>query len=586
MNKLEWNLQKVFSNNQLFYEEIENIKILVKEINKYKNSELTANLLLTILDKKWKIKELSNNVLIYGSLMYYKNINNNNCIELKRTAEKFNNEVDTALKFIDRKILSLGFKKVCNFIKENPKLNIYKLSLHNLFRLEKHIQSGKTNQKIKENNNNINEQINLYDKLLGNLEYESIIIDGKEVKITPSNFAKYISSRDRKIRQNTYLVINKALQNEKDNFSNLLNAIYGYRIENSILEKYNSVLEKVLFEENINPKIIQKLIKSVNNNLPLIQKYLQIKAELLEIKEPHLYDLNVPLDSNLKINYSLEEAKKIIFNALQPLGEKYLKIVEILFDGHIDAELDENKHQSITFSWNTYSFMNFRGSYVDLKNMIHEIGHIVNYYLSQENQPFIYEDSTIFVGETASIVNEILLNKYLYKNAKNKEEKLFYLSKEIENYFTSVFKQTMYTEFENTLYKTKYKSNLTADIISEMYSNIIKKYYGSHIIYDKTANIEWAMLGHLYRWSYYPYKYATGLLIANIVVDCLLNKHTLSQEDYIIFLSAGSSQYSLELLKILKIDLLSTNIIEDGFNKLLEDIKELDKITSENTSKK
>lgn len=586
MNKLEWNLQKIFSNNQLFYEEIENIKILVKEINQYKNSELTADLLLTILDKKWKIKELSNNVLIYGSLMYYKNINNNNCIELKRTAEKFNNEVDTALKFIDRKILSLGFKKVCNFIKENPKLNIYKLSLHNLFRLEKHIQSRKTNQKIKENNNNINEQINLYDKLLGNLEYESIIIDGKEVKITPSNFAKYISSRDRKIRQNTYLVINKALQNEKDNFSNLLNAIYGYRIENSILEKYNSVLEKVLFEENINPKIIQKLIKSVNNNLPLIQKYLQIKAELLEIKEPHLYDLNVPLDSNLKINYSLEEAKKIIFNALQPLGKKYLKIVEILFDGHIDAELDENKHQAITFSWNTYSFMNFRGSYVDLKNMIHEIGHIVNYYLSQENQPFIYEDSTIFVGETASIVNEILLNKYLYKNAKTKEEKLFYLSKEIENYFTSVFKQTMYTEFENTLYKTKYKSNLTADIISEKYRNIIKKYYGSHIIYDKTANIEWTRLGHLYRWSYYPYKYATGLLIANVVVDCLLNKHTLSQEDYIIFLSAGSSQYSLELLKILKIDLLNTNIIEDGFNILLEDIKELDKIISENTSKK
>ena len=578
--------KKIFSNNQLFYEEIENIKILVKEINQYKRSELTADLLLTILDKKWKIKELSNNVLIYGSLMYYKNINNNNCIELKRTAEKFNNEVDTALKFIDRKILSLGFKKVCNFIKENPKLNIYKLSLHNLFRLEKHIQSGKTNQKVKENNNNINEQINLYDKLLGNLEYESIIIDGKEVKITPSNFAKYISSRDRKIRQNTYLVINKALQNEKDNFSNLLNAIYGYRIENSILEKYNSVLEKVLFEENINPKIIQKLIKSVNNNLPLIQKYLQIKAKLLEIKEPHLYDLNVPLDSNLKINYSLEEAKKIIFNALQPLGKKYLKIVEILFDGHIDAELDENKHQSITFSWNTYSFMNFRGSYVDLKNMIHEIGHIVNYYLSQENQPFIYEDSTIFVGETASIVNEILLNKYLYKNAKTKEEKLFYLSKEIENYFTSVFKQTMYTEFENTLYKTKYKSNLTADIISEKYRNIIKKYYGSHIIYDKTANIEWTRLGHLYRWSYYPYKYATGLLIANVVVDCLLNKHTLSQEDYLNFLSAGSSQYSLELLKILKIDLLNTNIIEDGFNILLEDIKELDKIISENTSKK
>ena len=200
---------------------------------------------------------------------------------------------------------------------------------------------------------------------------------------------------------------------------------------------------------NINIEIINKLIQSVNHNLSLIQQYLKIKSDFLEIEEPHLYDFGVPLDDNLKIKYSLEEAKEIVLNALEPLGGEYIEAVKILFDGHIDAELNENKHQSITFSWNTYSFLNFRGSYIDLKNMIHEIGHIVNYYFSKNKQPFIYEDSTIFVGEIASIVNEILLNRYLAKNASTKAEKIFYLSKEIENYFSSVFKQTMYTEFEN-----------------------------------------------------------------------------------------------------------------------------------------
>ena len=582
MTKLEWNLQEIFANNQSFYDEINNVKQLLEEIKKYESAKLDSTLLLNLLDKKWKIKEKVNNILIYGSLMYYKNINDDECIELKRVAETFNNDVNTILKFIDRKILDLGFEKVSSFIVENPKLEIYKLSLYNLFRLEEHIQSDEINQKIKENSDSINEQLSIYNNLLRDIEYGSINVDGEEVKITSSNFAKYISSRDREIRKQTYFVVNNAFQKKKDNFANLLNRIYGFRIKNSILEKYSSVLEKILFEENINPEIISKLIKSVNNNLGLIQKYLKIKSDLLEIEEPHLYDFGVPLDSNLKIKYSLEEAKEIILKALEPLGQEYIEIVKTLFDGHIDAELNENKHQSITFSWHTYSFMNFRGAYIDLKNMIHEIGHIVNYYLSKKEQPFIYEDSTIFVGETASIVNEILLNRYLYKNANTEEEKIFYLSKEIENYFSSVFKQTMYTEFENDLYKIRTNSELTSEILCERYFNILKKYYGNNITYDEIANTEWTRLGHLYRWSYYPYKYATGLLMASVVVDSLVDKKSLSKDEYIKFLSAGSSQYSLDLLKILNIDLVNTNIIESGFNVMAEDIKELQKVLSLN----
>lgn len=582
MAKLEWNLQEIFVNNQSFYDEINNVKRLIEDVKKYENEELDSTLLLNLLDKKWKIKELSNNILIYGSLMYYKNVNDDECIELKRVAETFNNDVNTTLNFIDRKILNLGFERISSFIVENPKLEIYKLSLHNLFRLEEHIQSDETNKKTKENNDSINEQLSIYNNLLRDIEYGIINVDGKEVKITSSNFAKYISSRDRDTRKQTYFVVNNAFEKEKDNFANLLNKIYGCRIENSNLEKYNSVLEKILFEENINPEIINKLIESVNNNLGLIQKYLKIKSDLLEIEEPHLYDFGVPLDSNLKIKYSLEEAKEIILNALEPLGLEYIEVVKILFDGHIDAELNEDKHQSITFSWHTYSFMNFRGAYIDLKNMIHEIGHIVNYYLSKKKQAFIYEDSTIFVGETASIVNEILLNRYLFKNAITEEQKIFYLSKEIENYFSSVFKQTMYTEFENDLYKIRTNSELTSEILCERYYSILKKYYGDNISYDQIANVEWTRLGHLYRWSYYPYKYATGLLIASVVVDSLVDKKLLSKENYIKFLSAGSSQYSLDLLKMLNIDLVNTNIIEAGFNVMSEDIKELQQVLSLN----
>ena len=578
MAKLEWNLQEIIIDNQSFYDEINYAKQLLKEVEKYKSTDLDSNLLLNLLDKKWNIKEICNNILIYGSLMYYKNVNDDECVKLKRVAEEFTNDVNMTLKFIDRKILDLGVEKVSHFIIENPKLGIYQLALHDLFRLEGHIQSDEINKKIKKNNDKINEQLSMYNKLLSNMEYGRIKIDGEEMKITSSNFAKYISSRNRNTRKQAYFSVNHAFFKKRDSFASLLNQIYGCRIENAILEKYRSVLEKILFEENISSEIINKLIQSVNHNLSLIQQYLKIKSDFLEIEEPHLYDFGVPLDDNLKIKYSLEEAKEIVLNALEPLGGEYIEAVKILFDGHIDAELNENKHQSIIFSWNTYSFLNFRGSYIDLKNMIHEIGHIVNYYFSKNEQPFIYEDSTIFVGEIASIVNEILLNRYLAKNASTKAEKIFYLSKEIENYFSSVFKQTMYTEFENDLYKIKMKSELTSEVLCEKYARIIRKYYGDNVIYDEITNIEWTRLGHLYRWSYYPYKYATGLLMASVVVDSLVDRKTLSKEDYIKFLSAGSSQYSLDLLKIIHIDLINTNVIESGFNVMKEDIKKLQKV--------
>lgn len=580
MEKLEWNLEELFINTESMYKEIEHIKELLKDIEVYKNIELDSKTLLELLNKKWKIKELSNNVLVYASLMYYKNVNDEECIKNKKVAEEFNNEVNALLKFIDRNILDLGLEKVISFIKENKDLEVYKLSLDNLFRLQSHIVGAEEQNEIKENNNRINEELSKYNNLLKSIKYGTISIDGKDIELTSSNFAKYISSRDRETRKQTYFKVNESIKEKLDSFKDILSSIYGFRIKNSNIEKYNSVLEKVLFEENINPVIIEKLIKVVNDNIDLMLKYISIKSNLLSIDKPHLYDLNVPLDNNLKIKYDIEGAKTIILNALEPLGEEYLDIVNILFDGHIDALPNENKHQSITFSWNTYSFMNFRSSYVDIKNMIHELGHIVNYYLSKEKQPFIYEDSTIFVGETASIINEILLNRYLYRNSKTKEEKIFYLSKEIENYITSVFRQAMYTEFEDKLYSIREKEELTESILYDSYKEIVCKYYKDSVEYDDLSFIEWSRLGHLYRWSYYPYKYATGLLIASTVVD-ELDKKELTKEEYIKFLSSGSNKYSLDLLKLLNIDLINTNVLEKGFNVMKSDIEELETLLKE-----
>lgn len=570
---MEWNLEELFKTENDFYNEIENIKRELEKIKQYENIELNKDNLLELLNKKWELKEKSNNVLVYGSLNYYKNIKSEEMINLKTQAEKLNSEVETTLNFIDLKILELGKEKIEQFIKENNNLKTYELYINNLFRMQEHIQDKETNNKIKQNNNRINELLTKYNTLISEMKFDNIEENGEQIEVTNSNYSKLLQSDNENTRRQAYLSVDKRYKEKQIEFFKILKEIYELRIENSKLENYDSVLEKVLMKENIDKKIIDTLIKSVNNNLSLIHKYLKIKSNLNNIENPHIYDFGI--QHNLEIEYPLEQAINIIKETVKQLGQEYIDVVNILLNGHIDTVLDENKHQSITFSWHTYSFLNYKNRYIDLKNLIHELGHIVNYYMSKQKQPFIYEDSTIFVGETASITNEILLNRYLQENSKTKEEEQYYLIKQIENYFLSVYKQTMYTEFESRIYELINKNSLTPQTINEEYINFIKKYYGDNIDYSDASCVEWIRLGHLFRWSYYPYKYATGLMISSILVDELLDTKTLTKKEYIDFLSSGSNAYSLDLLKKLKIDLTNNEVIENGFKVLEKSINKL-----------
>lgn len=574
MANLIWNLDNLFKNEKNCYQEIENVKKQVAKLNNIKINN--SKDLYDLLEKSWQIKKITNDILIYGSLKYYKDVNNGNAIKLKEKVEKFNNEIIYKLKYIDSIILNFGKDKINLMYKENKKLEKYKLYIDNLFRKQEHII---TNDELINNYNLINQYLTYYNKLLYNMQFNNIVVDNKKIDLNISNYGKYLNYKNRNVRKQTFINIDKAYKDKANEYFKILNNIYNLRIKNIKLEKYNSVLEKELFDEKIDSKIIKNLIISVNNKLTLIHKYLFIKSKKLKIKKPHLYDFGVNLSENVP-KYSLDDAIMIIKEALKPLGADYLKVVDILLNGHIDASIDNKKHQSITFSWNTYSFLNYKGTYNDLKNLIHELGHIVNYYLSKQNQPFIYEDSTIFVGEIASITNELLLNKYLYKKAKNKEEKLFYLSKQIENYFTTVFKQTLYTELELQLYNLKANNKLTIKKVSNIYYNLVKKYYGNQIVYDSLAKYEWIRIGHLYRYSFYPYKYATGLMIASIIVDEMF-KNNIELDNYIKFLKSGCSKYPNDLLKELGINLLDLKIFNKGFNILKEDILKLEKLLEE-----
>ena len=576
--ELSWNLKDLFKSNEECYKEIEIVKNLLSDIKKYEKEELNSKILFEMLEQNWNIKERTNRILVYGSLMYYKNINSDECIELKKQVEQFDNKVQTELGFVAQKITEIGEKIILEMIKENPKLEVYKLSIQNLFRVKNHIQNHATNLQIEKNKNDIQEQISKYNELLKNIKFGTIEIDGKEIEITTSNFAKYIAAKNRETRKQTYHIVNQAFMKNGKEFATILNNIYKRRNENAKLENYNSTLEKVLLEDNIDIENISTLINAVHNNLGLLQKYIKIKLKKLKIKDPKFYDIQISLNSGLSMKYTIEGAIEIIKSALKPLGNKYLETLEFLLNGHIDASPEETKHQTITFSWNAYAFMNFRNNYIDIKNLVHEIGHIANYQLSKEKLPYLYEDSTVFIGEIISTVNELLLNHYLYQNAKTIEEKVFYLSKDIENFITTIFSQTMYTEFEKIVYDLKEEQELSAELLSKQFESLLKQYYGDTIDIDDEACIEWTKIGKIYRWSFYLYKYATGLLIASSIADELLKGNSAMKEAYLNFLSAGSSLNPMDMLKLLGIDLKSS--LENGFHMLEDNINKLEELLS------
>lgn len=499
---------------------------------------------------------------------------------MKKSAEQLVSEIDSSLSYIDEMFLKLDQTTIIDFITANKQFALYQFYIDTIFRKRDHMQKDESSQRIKSLKDEINDCLTMYNQLIHSVDLGTMKIDQKEIELQPSNISKYLSSRDRETRRQAYLSINHAYEKKQDNFANILNQIYTDRVAISNLEGYSSVLEKRLVEENINPKIVTKLIASVYEHLNIMQKYLKIKTKLLNIDDPHLYDYGVPLDQDDKKKYSLADAIAIIKQAVAPLGKEYLKIIdELIEQHHIDAALDQSKHQSITFSWSSYSFLNYREAYHDLKNLAHELGHSINAYLSEQNQPYLYSDSTVFIGETASLVNELLLNQYLFQQATNEKEKIFYLSTMIEDYFVKIFKQTMYTEFESKLYEAVQNGvELTASFLKKEFSILQKQYFGEFTTYDNCASVEWSRLGHLYRWSYYVYQYATGFMMASLVTNEIINKKEGFIEKYLTFLSSGSNNDSIELLKQINVDFSNKDMFDHSFLLLEQNISMLQTI--------
>ena len=583
--KYKWDLSSIFKNQKEWLEEYNKVSKDINKINEIKDDIFkSSDNLLNYLKVEEELERRIYKLYFYAHLNFDSDTSDTKYQEDKEKIENLITIFSSLISFFDPMLLKEDKNKIMEFCSSNKELNIYKFRLEEIFRFKDHVLNEKEEELISKFSKILSVPEDIYDTFTdSDLKLGEFESKGKKIELNDSNYSIYIRDNDRETRKNAFELMFKSYSNYENTISNTFRSNVEALELISKLRNYNSTIESALYADNISVDIYNNLIKTVNNNLGTLYKYYDMKKDILGLDELHLYDVYAPLVKNSTKTYSFDEAKELVRNALKVLGEDYIKIIDKAFeDRWIDIYHNENKrsgaYSSGFYDTNPYVLLNYEGNLNAVSTLAHELGHSCHTYLSCKNNPYVYSSYKIFVAEVASTVNELLLSKYLLSISNDKEEKLTILNNLLELVRTTIYRQTMFAEFERDMHELNSKGTiLTKEVLSNNYYELVKKYFGDNVVCDELIKHEWERIPHFY-YNFYVYKYAIGLSCACYIVDGIINKKENALENYIKFLSSGGSDYPANELKIAGIDVSSSEVIESAikmFDETIDEFKSL-----------
>lgn len=564
---LKWNLSEIVDGEKGFTV-IEN-KILSKlDFSKFEGKLADENVLLECLrymdDLEIKLEILG----VYA--MMYRDVDTRNS-----DANALNSRVDnlfvkysSAVSFVTPEITALPEEKLKAIIADE-RFKDYDYQLEQMLKSKPHVLSRDCENILSLGGQVFGGFQEIFTMINNaDLAFPEIEVNGEKTKLSHGMYSVCMDSKDRKVRETAFKAFYKAFRD----VLNTITATYAGNVNKDVFltkaRKYNSCLERALENEDVPAEVYKNLLKYVNGALPTLHKYVKDRKETLGYDEMHMYDMYVSLveDAELKLPY--EEAFKLVKKGLAPLGEDYGKLLQKAHDeGWIDVEETEGK-RSGAYSVGVYGIehpyvlLNYQPTTHDVFTIAHELGHSMHSYKSDAAQPKSKADYKIFVAEVASTVNEVLLLKYLLKNSTDVKLKKYLCSYYLEMIRTTIFRQTMFAEFEYIAHDSAEKGiPLTKDYLNGEYLKLNKKYYGDAVVSDDEIAYEWARIPHFYN-SFYVYKYATGLISAISIAERIYSEGDKAVEDYFRFLSSGASDGPVELLKLAGVDLTKKDAYE------------------------
>lgn len=583
--KYTWDLTLIYKTDEYFEKDYERVSKEINDITRYKGILVkSASNLLGYL-------KLSNELerKLY-KLYYYANLKNDQDTtntkyqamlgKVKNLLTKFE-ELDA---YADPELMSIDYSLIEKYYEEEKELKEYEFVLSNLFRFKKHILSKEVEEVLSSLSNSLNNSSETYELLTdSDMKFGKILDENnEEVELTESNYSVFLHSKDRRVRKE---VFNKILTTYGE-YKNTISSTFAGNVDTlttlAKLKKYDSSLEAALFSDNVDKEVYNNLIKTVKDNLNVLYKYFKLKKDFLKLDEFHLYDQYVDLVEENTKQYTFLEAKDLVIEALSVLGEDYIKNLNKAFDERwIDVYNNKGKrggaYSSGFYDTKPYVLLNYEGTINDVSTLAHELGHSMHTYYSCLNNPYQYSSYKIFVAEVASTVNELLLNFHLL-NKGSKEDKKYILSNLMNLFKATIYRQTMFAEFERDMHNLKEQGGvLTNEVLCDNYYKLNLDYFGPDVVVDDEIKYEWERIPHFY-YNFYVYKYAIGLSCACYIVDNILNKKEYALENYLKFLSSGGSDYPINELKIAGIDVTKKDVIESAikmFDNFIEQFKEL-----------
>lgn len=587
-SEFKWRLEDVYPSDKAFEDALSEAGTYPEKIEAFRGKiAASAEELLAYLRLDDEITEKMRDLLHYANRKSDEDTRVSLYSGYCERTEALLTAINSAAAFAVPEILTISDEKMEQFMREQSGLKLYELSLSRILKRREHILSPAEERIIAMTGEMSNTPSTVF-SMLDNADMkfpDAVDSEGKAHQITHGSYIPLMQSEDRELRRSAFTNLYDTYKSYENTYTAILSGHLKTLAFNANARRYENTLEAALDSTEVPQSVYHSLIEAVHANMDKMYRYVKLRKKLLGVDELHYYDLYAPMVSSVDMKVTYEQAKKLTLEAVKPLGEEYVKIMSEGFEsGWVDVYENEGKCSgaySAGASVHPYVLLNHTDDLQSAFTVAHEMGHAMHSYFSNKHQPTAYSDYEIFVAEVASTFNESLLMQYLLKTTDNKREEAYLINYFLEQFRTTLYRQTMFAEFELKINEAQARGEaITSDFLCDLYGDLNLLYFGEEIVPDPEIKYEWARIPHFY-YNYYVYQYATGFSAAIALSQRVLNGGEKEAADYLGFLRGGSSATPVDLLKGAGVDMTDPGVVNDALKLFGELIDRMEKLAAE-----
>lgn len=582
-----WNLEAIYADDQAWEQDFASLKEQVPGLVSYKGRlGESAETLYDALQLRDNISRQLHKLYTYAHMRYDEDTANSHYQALNDRAGSLASQISAQLAFMTPELLKIEEAQITAFMEAHEGLGVYRHAFDELAQERPHVLSEVEEALLAQAGDVLGQSSSTFGMLNNaDLKFPKVKNDqGEEVELTHGRYITFLESANQSVREGAFKAMYGTYEQYLNTFASTLAGSVKKDNFYASVRKFESARQAALHHNAIPESVYDGLVEAVNERLDLLHRYVALRKRALDVDELHMYDLYTPLVKDVEMKVSYDEAKQVMMDGLAPLGEEYVQIVKDGLDSRwVDVRETRGKrsgaYSSGAYDTQPFILMNWQDNVNNLFTLAHEFGHSVHSHYTRATQPYPYGDYSIFVAEVASTTNEALLNDHLLKTRTAKEERLYLLNNQLETFRGTLFRQTMFAEFEHAIHRAAQDGvSLTPDYLNETYYELNKRYFGEELIIDEEIAYEWARIPHFY-YNYYVYQYATGISASAALSQQIMQEGEPAVRRYIDkFLKAGSSQYPIDVLKAAGVDMTTKAPVLaalDQFEAVLDEMETL-----------